>query len=136
MWKFFLREQWHKIKPDDLWEKDCPFCDMESEKEDLIIWQWRYFHIRHNKYPYLWLKNHLLVIPYRHIKYSRELNKKELTDLRNVEVFMKNYYKDWDYFSFLRETSWAKSLNHLHYHFLPWKIIDKDIEFMLKKQWY
>ena len=136
MWKILPRKQWHKIKPNDLWEKNCPFCDMESEKEDYILWIGDFFHIRHNKYPYLWLKNHLLAIPNRHIFKSYDLSKEELLWIKEVEKFMKEYYKDWDYFSFLRETTWAKSLNHLHYHFLPWKIYDNDIENMLKRQWF
>lgn len=136
MWKLLAREEWYKIKPKDLWEKNCVFCDLETEKEDLIIWEWTYFHIRHNKYPYLWLNNHLLAIPNRHIIHSKDLLDKELLELKKISEFMFNYY-NWDnYFSFLRETSAWKSLNHLHYHFLPWFVIDSDIEDMLKKQSY
>jgi hypothetical protein len=34
---------------------------------------------------------------------------------------MKDYYK-WDknYFSFIRQSIWWRSIEHLHYHYLPW----------------
>lgn len=136
MWKLFPRWDWYKIRPEDLGESNCVFCDLETEKKDLILWIWKYFHIRHNKFPYLWLENNLLAIPNRHVVLTSDLTKEEFYELKEVEAFMKDYYCGGDYFSFIRETSAWKSLNHLHYHFLPGRVADADIEKMLKKQWY
>ena len=137
MKKQFKREEWNKYRPEDWWEKNCPFCDTNSEEQKiLIIWEWNFFHIRYNKYPYLGLEKHLLAIPNRHVVNSCEMIKEEQLELDYVRNFMKDYYKWEDYFSFLRETNGGKSLNHMHYHFLPGKIFDTDIENMLKKQWF
>ncbi len=133
----FNRENWNKYRPKDWWEKNCPFCDTISEKEKiLIIWKWKFFHIRYNKYPYLWLEKHLLAIPNRHITESYNLTQDEQTELITVKKFMRDFFEWQDYFSFLRETNGWKSLNHMHYHFLPGKIFDTDIENMLRKQWF
>jgi hypothetical protein len=42
-------------------------------------------------------------------------------------LFMKNWYK-WEknYFSFIRQTEGWRSIEHLHYHYLPWKISFSD----------
>ena len=100
-------------------EKDCPFC-----KEDkLILNKTKHWYIMYNKFPYYWDKVHLMAIPKRHLEFTKELNKEELTDFNNIEIFMKDYYK-WEknYFSFIRQSTWWRSVEHLHYHYLPWHI--------------
>jgi hypothetical protein len=55
------------------------------------------------------------------------LSKEELKDYKNVEIFMKEYYKWKDYFSFIRQSIWNKSIKHLHYHYLIWKVWYKEL---------
>jgi diadenosine tetraphosphate (Ap4A) HIT family hydrolase len=47
------------------------------------------------------------------------MTQEEFCELQDVEKFMKNFYGDKKYFSFIRQTGEAKSLHHLHYHYLP-----------------
>lgn len=117
------------IWKDSIWKENCPFCEMD---EKLIIWKWKYLNIRHNKYPYNWLLNHLLLIPNRHIEHTQDLNNNELIEIKKAEKFLKKYYKNIDYFSFIRHTNWWKSIKHIHYHYLPGKIYSNDLEKILK----
>lgn len=113
---------------------NCPFCILVDKKN--IIWKWKYFFIIHNKYPYLWLNTHLLVVPYKHRIMTSELSKKEYWELKEVEKFMENFYSWLDYFSFIRQSNFddSRSVEHLHYHYLPWKIYPHDVEHFLSKQ--
>lgn len=134
--KLYDRHIYHKLKPEDKWEENCPFCDYESEEQrELIVWRGEYFYVLHNKFPYLGLKTHLLAVPYRHICFTKDLSIEEFQDLKNVEQFVSEFYGSTPYFSFIREVGHYKSLNHLHYHFLPWEITEDAIEEMLKNQW-
>jgi len=128
------RQDWHKNKPKDKWESECPFCDRNQHKE-YIIWEWKYFKIIHNKFPYWELKNHLLVIPIRCVSHTSNLSSEEYWEFPKIHDFMKKYYWEESYFSFIRERWTAKSIHHLHYHFLPGEIYDIPLEEMLKKQW-
>lgn len=128
--KIFPRENY--IMSFDKWESNCPFCNLE---EDLVIWRWKYLCIRHNKYPYLWMKEHLLVIPYRHVCESSNLTKEEFWEFVEVESFMKKFYKK-EYFSFIRQWWNAKSIKHVHYHYLPWEVYPSDVEDFLLRQWF
>lgn len=47
---------------------------------------------------------------------------------------MSEFYGEQKYFSFIRQTWDAKSLHHLHYHYLPWEVWEDSIEDMLSKQ--
>ncbi len=132
--KFWTREEWYKVQPADLWESNCPFCNTK-DIEEYTIWKWRYFYIAHSKYPHCWIKSHLLVIPHRHITETSKLTHEEFASMKEVEKFMKDYFKNEEnYFSFIRETSGWKSIAHLHYHFLPGKIHPSWIENMLAEQ--
>ncbi len=119
---------------DSIWKTECPFCKTPPKEKKLIIWEWKYWEIRHNKYPYAWLKNHLLVIPKKHKEHTKELSKSEFWELKEVEKFMSNYYWNQNYFSFIRQTNWGKSIKHLHYHFLPWVLYSKYLEEALYEQ--
>lgn len=135
---FGTREEYEKYislnELKDLWKWNCPFC--WKKNAEYIIWTWRYWSICHNKYPYLWLTNHLMAIPHRHVIKSSELSKEEYWELQEISSFMENYYKWENYFSFLRETNGGRSLEHLHYHFLPGVIYSTALEEMLKNQWF
>jgi len=102
-------------------KKDCPFCIINEEEKSLFLYETEYWKIIYNKFPY-YSKKHLMAIPKRHITYTTELNNQELVDYKNIEIYMKNFYKDIDYFSFIRQSTWWRSIEHLHYHYLPWHI--------------
>ena len=135
--KTLTEEEYKKHKDinlKDLWKHNCPFCN-DKYMESSVIWRWKFFYIAFPLCQYLWIKNHLMVIPYKHRKYTYEMSKNEFWELKEVEKFMKDYYKEEDYFSFVRESMWKRSIEHLHYHFLPW-VVNSWISEMLKKQWF
>ena len=137
--KFGSRKEYEndiiKNQYNDLWKSNCPFC----KKDEFVIWEWDYWFISHNKYPYLGLENHLLAIPHRHVVYTKDLSKEECEELPKVFEFMNKFYEWGKYFSFIRETIEWRSLEHLHYHYLPGFITWSDIEYFLdknlNKQW-
>lgn len=112
---------------------NCPFCRLDEAN---IIWKGEYFYIQHAKYPYLMLEKHLLVIPYEHIINTCDISKKAFWEFSDIEKFMYDFYAWWDYFSFIRESNSSKSrsVEHLHYHFLPGVINPEDVEYFLSKQ--
>lgn len=118
-----------------IWKENCPFCDLEWQSE-LIIWKGKYWFIQYNKYPYLGLKNHIMAIPYSHKWFTYELTPEEFSEMSEIEKFVKSFYWDSEYFSFIREGKWGRSIEHLHYHFLPWILYAEYLEEMLKKQGY
>ena len=61
-----------------------------------------------------------MAIPKKHKIYTTDLSIEELKDYKNVEKFMLEWYK-WEknYFSFIRQWIWWRSVEHLHYHYLP-----------------
>lgn len=130
------RSKWEEIVAwkEPLWIEECPFCNITKEEEKLLVFETKYWQIRHNKYPYNWFKNHLIAIPKRHVEITKDLSEKEFSDLKEVEKFMHEYYKWENFFSFIRETNWWKSIKHLHYHFLPGIIYAKALEKMFDEQ--
>jgi diadenosine tetraphosphate (Ap4A) HIT family hydrolase len=133
------REKWYELTnwKDTIWKNNCPFCWELSQKEEekkLIILELQYWKIIHNKFPYANLKNHLLVVPKNHIESTKDLSLEEFWELKKVEEFMSEYYWNQNYFSFIRETNWWKSIKHLHYHFLPWILYSTHLEKSLIRQ--
>jgi diadenosine tetraphosphate (Ap4A) HIT family hydrolase len=59
------------------------------------------------------------VIPKKHRKHTSELSVEEYAELHKIDIFMKKYYNNNDYFSFIRQSFTGRSLEHLHYHYLP-----------------
>ena len=129
------REQYKKRNTKLIWEKNCPFCNIKWQWE-CVIWKGKYWYIQHNMYPYLWLKNHIMAIPYSHKIFANELSAEEFSEMSEVQKFIKNFYWDEDYFSFMRETVWSRSIKHLHYQYLPWILKINKIENLLKEQWF
>ena len=134
------RNLWHELTKwkGVIWIKNCPLCTYPNDKEDdkLVIYKTKYWIVIHNKYPYGWIKKHLLVFPKRHIELTKDLDDSELLDLKNIHEFLYKFYEWKKYFSFLRETFEWRSIKHLHYHYLPWNIHGSDFEKILNKQWY
>lgn len=110
------------------WKEKCPFCNTENENE-YKIFETKHWFISNNKYPYFWEKKHIMAIPKKHKKSASELSWEELKDFKNIEIFINNYFENKDYFSFIRQTTWWRSIEHLHYHYYPWiLIVREDLE--------
>lgn len=103
-------------------KKDCPFCIKNKDEEKIVLHKTKYWEIRYNKFPYYWNKQNLLAFPIKHKQYTTEITLEELKDFKNVEIFMKNYFWTKNYFSFIRQWYWWRSIEHLHYHYLQWVI--------------
>jgi len=134
--ELFDRKIWYTTNPNDRGASDCPFCKNTDPEHDVyVVWRGKYWFIAHNKFPILWLTNQFLAMPYRHVLLSKDLNDEEYLEFREVEKFMSTKYEPWaDYFMFVREWLKSRSLEHIHYHFVPGRIPYDDIEVMLQKQ--
>jgi diadenosine tetraphosphate (Ap4A) HIT family hydrolase len=111
----------------------CPFCDPER---DFVITENNYAYITPARAPYM--KDHLLVIPKRHITDLGKLRKNEkncLFDLivSGMNVLRKKYpavevdYKEGD-----MKIS-KKSVPHLHFHLIPKRKWSNPNETSLRK---
>lgn len=130
------RKIWDEIMKwkDSIWEAECPFCHTSEWEQRLEIKKFKFWKLVKNLYPYSWLKNHLLLIPYRHIEHTKFLNNEELSELSEIYNFIEKFFWDENYFSFIRETNWWKSIKHIHYHYLPWILYSQSVEKMLDEQ--
>jgi len=63
-----------------------------------------------------------MLIPIRHIQYNHELLSEESIELPLAYKYIKDFYKEEQYFSFTRESMANRSVEHVHTHFLPWKL--------------
>jgi len=117
----------------DKWEKYCPFCDEEGQKE-YTLWVGDFWKIVHNKFPFAWSSKHLLAIPLRCERYTKKLTPEEWSEFGSVETFMKDFYGDSPYISFIREVGEIKSIHHLHYHFIPWELPSEPLIENMKEQ--
>ena len=120
----FCQENWY-----------CSLCDREKN-EDIILWSGEYWFVVHNKYPYNGLKNHIMAVPLLHKTKTTELSWNEWQELSEVEKFIEEYYKWENYFCFVRNTMWWRSLQHLHYQYMPWILKWEALRAMLAQQWY
>lgn len=120
---------------DSIWIENCPFCQDNSESDNLwFVKKFKFWNIKKNLYPYNWIKDHLLLIPYRHIEHTKLLNENELIELKEINEFIEKYFGEQNYFSFIRETNWWKSVKHIHYHYLPWILFSDKMEEIMKEQ--
>ena len=135
--KLYPRQEYKKIKQTilaDKWLTYCPFCHPQDDK-DLLLWEWKYWFIVHNKYPIWGRDDHIMAIPKRCVEFTKDLNWQEMSEFPEVETFMSTFYKDHSsYWSMIRQSSNIKSILHLHYHYLPWDIHARDIESMFESQ--
>jgi len=131
IWEEKISKKWIITK------ENCPFCQKPDKQEKkLILWQNDLWEVRYNKFPYWWIEKHLLAIPKRHVEYTTKLTKKEFASFKEVEKFVANFFWEEQYFCFIRESFFGRSIAHLHYHYLPWNIHWSDFAKILKKQWY
>lgn len=118
-----------------MWRKNCPFCSDDYEETQYVIYESRYWYLAHNKYPILGFTNQYIAYPKRHVVLAKDLLSEEFADYKFIEKKVHELYSD-DYFTFMRESVSGRSLEHLHYHFVPGKIYYDNIESMLWEQWY
>ena len=131
------REEYHIIKwSKTYWKEDCPLCKVLENNEQHILWNWKYWFILHNIYPYTGQENHIMAVPKIHKKYSYELSTEETMELCEVFCFVKKFFWEQKYFSMTRETLDNRSIEHFHIHFLAWKLQGKYIRNMLMNQWF
>ena len=111
-----------------LWKDNCPFCLYDLSETNEILYKTEYWIIMYNNNPYFDIKRTLIAFPKRHSEFTTELTKEEFWDLIEVNKFMKTFFEDQEYFSLLRESKSNKSVEHLHYHYIPWIIGQKVID--------
>ncbi len=116
---FFNRDEYISKNP-YLAGKDCPFCKLEEDEKALFLYKTKYWEVRFNKFPYYWYKQNLLAFPIEHKANTTDLTDEEILDFKNIELYMKNYFWEKNYFSFIRHGKWWRSVEHLHYHYLEW----------------
>lgn len=131
--ELFDRSIWNEKAPENLGKDNCPLCNRKIERE-YILWEWKHWYIKHNIFPYLGIKKHVMAIPIEHITVSSDISKDAYSEMSEVQKFIKNFFWKEDYFSFTRETFANRSLEHLHIHFLPGRIQGKSVREMLKNQ--
>ena len=107
-------------------QKSCVFCRMAKEKKDkknFIIIRSTYVYSVLNLYPYN--NGHILVLPYRHVKYLRNLAKAERDDLFEVlelvQVLINKELKPQGYNIGINlgRAAGAGFPGHLHIHLVP-----------------
>jgi len=101
-------------------KNECPFCDINT---DYIIEKWEYFSVILARAPYT--KDHLLIVPNRHLVHLREINSEEWESLiimiekwtkklekihKEVNILLRDWVANW--------VVW-KSIDHLHIHLIP-----------------
>lgn len=137
MFKPISREEYHKIVPENwiFWKDNCPFCDKEKY-EWQIFWQWKHWQLLYSLWSYSWDHRHIMAVPYEHVIFSQDLKKEQLEELAEVQKKVKEFFWNENYFSFTRESlnDDSRSVEHLHMHFLVWKLQWKYLRKMLEKQ--
>ena len=130
------REQYDALTREKILGKDeCPFCDSDGQSGHTLL-KGKYWYILKNLFPYSGDSDHLMVVPYEHKEYAYELTEGELLELRMIYAYMKEYFKNKEYFSCTRETMGNRSIEHYHMHFIPGKLQGKYLRKMLELQWF
>lgn len=87
------REDYHKfLNGRELLEAhECPFCDMESNK-DLLVWKGVHWVILYNKYPYTGNDQHIMAVPQAHKEFFTEFSPEEIAELAEVHIEVKKFF--------------------------------------------
>ena len=99
---------------------DCPFCDINK---NYIVEKWKYFSVVMARAPYT--KDHLLIIPNRHIVRLSEVTSEERWTLAPlIEKWTTKLEKIHSEVNILLRDGVAhgiiwKSIDHLHFHLIP-----------------
>lgn len=131
--KLLARDIWEQTQPWDLGASTCVFCEAYIEKE-YIIFETEHWRVLHNKYPVLWLREQIMAIPKNHIKCAYEIPPEVMAEFPQVEKFVSDFFAEKRYFMFMRESLKSRSLEHIHYHFVPGKINYSHLEYILLEQ--
>jgi diadenosine tetraphosphate (Ap4A) HIT family hydrolase len=129
--KLYSRKVWENSQQKYNSTHDCIFC---TEKSDYYIDETLHWRIIHNKFPILGMKEHIMAIPKKHYTLAKDIPDEVFLDYRNVEKFVSNFYGNINYFTFMRETISGRSIEHIHYHFLPGMLYYNSLEKMLEEQ--
>lgn len=122
------RQDYENSKP-YFTKENCPFCAKDLAETNTIIFESDLWYVIKNKYPYFGeQKKHILALPKKHSEFSYELSREEFADFVNVEKFIKSYFWEEAYFSFIRNAKWNKSVEHMHYHYLSGMLWAKEID--------
>jgi diadenosine tetraphosphate (Ap4A) HIT family hydrolase len=114
--------------------KTCPFCELEKNE---IIKQNKFAILTLAKAPYT--KDHLLVLPKKHILKLNSLTSKEKQALERLEYYaLKKLHKKYKNVSILyregNKKEVGKSIDHLHIHLIPnMQIGSRDINWRKRK---
>lgn len=99
-------------KRKDWFKNDCPYCNNDY----ILIRESIFFIIIENKYPYPDTKEHLLLIPKKHIRKVDEMTKAEQKDwIKIISIYMNNWYLVLN-----RHFWWGAwaSVEHFHTHII------------------
>lgn len=118
--------------------ENCPFCPPNLNPE-YTLWEWKFWRIVHNKYPYTGTHEHLMAVPIVHHKFASEFSIDEWAEMSKIHSFMEKFFGEKLYFSFTRENfheniADGRSVEHWHMHFLPWRLQGKFLLKMLELQ--
>lgn len=128
------REEYDALTRNNLLRRDaCPFCDREEQTWH-TVWKGKYWYILRNLFPYSWDQDHLMATPYEHKAFFHDLTNNEISELKDIHDFMKEYFGNKDYFSSTRETLANRSVEHYHMHFIPGKLQGAYLRKMLENQ--
>lgn len=128
------RTEYHTLKWKEMYGKDdCPFCEHHISN-NAVVWRGTYWYLLHNIASYSWDHRHIMAVPYEHICFTKDLWSQHLMELSQVHRAVEEFFWADQYFSFTRETMASRSVEHLHMHFLAWKLQWKFLRKMLELQ--
>lgn len=131
--KLFARDIWENTQPEDLWKHECKFCS-DYIDTSYQIFETQYWRVLHNKFPVLGISNQIMAIPKIHYKMAYDIPREVMAEYPEVEKFVYNFFQWESYFTFMRESIQNRSMEHIHYHFIPGKINYKHLEYILLDQ--
>ncbi|PZM86437.1 MAG: hypothetical protein DLD55_05665 [candidate division SR1 bacterium] len=112
--------KYHDIVAHNLRHNLCPFCAMPQE---LILEKSDFFFVTLARAPYT--KDHLLVIPNRHIVLFNDLSREEIQDLMYIlNKWTEKLHKKYSDINLLLRDGFVggtvgKSVDHMHFHLIP-----------------
>lgn len=131
--KLYKRDIWRNTQPADMGSESCPFCETHFDAS-YEIYQTKHWRVLHNKFPVLWLREHIMATPKMHLRLAYEIPSEVMAEYPLIEKFVYDFFDGASYFTFMRESLQNRSLEHIHYHFLPGKLNYTHLEYILKDQ--
>ncbi len=75
-----------------------------------------------------------MLVPKRHVIESYTLTAEEMQEFPLAQKVIHDFFWEQKYFSMMRESPENRSLEHMHYHYLPGQIHYKNVEQMLRDE--